>query len=164
MEMQRISSHAVETRSCDIIKSKVNASFENGDLLYREITGRDYGIDGIIELFDDGNITGKFALAQVKGTSEKIVPLKKTPNYVSCNISASNARYAFQNRMPVILFYVSIKAPDCIYFMDIRQAISDEQREKINNGQKNITIRIPAENVEIGTMNEVYEIICNGNN
>lgn len=42
--------------------------------------------------------------------------------------------------------------------------ISDEQREKINNGQKNITIRIPAENVEIGTMNEVYEIISNGNN
>lgn len=164
MKMQRISSHVVETRSCDIIKSRINASFENGDLLYREITGRDYGIDGIIELFENGNVTGKFALAQIKGTSEKIVPLKKTPDYISCKISASNAIYAFQNKMPVILFYVSIKAPESIYFMDIRQAICDEQREKINLGQKNITVRIPIENIELGTMDKVYEIICSNNN
>lgn len=163
IKMQRKNSHIIETRSCDSIKSKVNKS---GNLLYREITGRDYGIDGIIELFDNGNVTGKFALAQIKGTSHKIIPLKSAPDYVSCTISSSNANYALQNRMPVILFYVSIEADeadDCIYFMDIRQAINDKERKKITK-QKNITIRIPIDNRDYGTMNEVYKIIYNENN
>lgn len=157
--MQRISSHAVETRSCDIIKLKINAAFENGDSLYRELTGRDYGIDGVIELFDNGCVTGMFALAQIKGTGEKIVPLVKTPQFISCSISSANAMYAFQNRIPVILFLVSLKAPDTIYFINVKQAVDESQREKIEAGQKSITIRIPVENVAIANMDEVFAII-----
>lgn len=63
----------------------------------------------------------------------------------------------------MILFYVSIKAPDCIYYLDIRQAMSGELRKKVNQGHKNITIWIPIGNVEIGSMNEVYKIISDEN-
>lgn len=108
--MTRVSSHVIETRSCDWFKAKVNKFFENGDALYREISGRDYGIDGIIELFKNGQPTGKFALVQIKGTKSKITPMKRTSNYVSCKVSSSNAKYAFQKNIPVILAYISLNS------------------------------------------------------
>ena len=63
----RTSSHVIETRSRDLFQQRINNSFKNGDALFRNLSERDYGIDGIIELFDNGQPTGKIAFVQIKG-------------------------------------------------------------------------------------------------
>ena len=56
--MSRISSHIIETKTRDYIRSVIDNYYENGDALFRELSERDYGIDGLIELFCDGDPTG----------------------------------------------------------------------------------------------------------
>ena len=158
MAKQRITPHYIETQSRDIIRLKINKAHE-GNFLYREISERDYGIDGLIELFNDGNVTGMFALAQIKGRNEKITPLKKTPQYISCNISVSNACYALQDIIPVILFYVSIKEPECIYYTNIQNSFDNEQKAKLSSGQKSINIKIPVENIVDKEMENILKLI-----
>ena len=105
--MARIYPHVVETKSKNCIRSRIDSFGEKGDYLYRELTERDYGIDGIVECFENDVQTGKIAFVQIKGTSKTIIPQKNKP-VVSCvGISKSNLQYAKQNRIPVILLYVS---------------------------------------------------------
>ena len=80
---KRIPPHIVETRSRDNIRSLID---RDGIALLRDLTERDYGIDAIMELFEDGCVTGKFALLQLKGKEHKIVPLKGSEE-ISCSIS-----------------------------------------------------------------------------
>ncbi len=60
--MGRTATHVIETKATDFIQSKVNGFYLNGDSLFRQITERDYGIDAIIELFNNGVPTGQIAL------------------------------------------------------------------------------------------------------
>ena len=90
--MSRIPSHVIETKTRDYIRSVIDKYYENGDALFRELSERDYGIDGLIELFREGDPTGQIALVQIKGTSNTIQPLKNKdvvyPNVInplSCN-------------------------------------------------------------------------------
>lgn len=140
--MARTNSHWVETQSVNWFRTKVD-NFEKGDALFREMTGRDYGIDGVIELFDNGMPTGKIALVQIKGTSKTITPLVRTPELISCKISSSNALYAFQKNIPVLLVYISLNDEhEMLYFADIRSIITDEHKRKMEE-QDEITVKIP---------------------
>lgn len=63
--MTRTSPHVIETKSRQILESAL-ANFSNdticeGDLLFRVTTERDYGIDGMVELFSSGEPTGRMA-------------------------------------------------------------------------------------------------------
>ena len=53
--MARTHSHLIETKSKDCVRSRINNFKDNGDCLFRELSERDYGIDALIECFDDGN-------------------------------------------------------------------------------------------------------------
>lgn len=58
--------------------------------LFKELT-RDYGLDAMVVIFDDGWITGKFGLIQCTGKNDPITPLKRSPDYISCSgITAAN--------------------------------------------------------------------------
>lgn len=141
--MTRISSHLIEDKAINYVKLKITDYFDNGDAIYRDLSGRDYGIDGLVELFDNGNPTGKISFIQVKGTRDKIEPLKTKP-VISCSISVSNAHYATQNIIPVFLIYVSLLKPETLYFVNIQSAIA-EQMEKFAS-QKSVTVHIPQMN------------------
>ena len=100
----RSTSHHIEEKA----EKKFGYLISDENIVYRNITGRDYGIDGILELFEDGNPTGRIAFIQIKGTANKIVPLKKSPE-VSCNnVTRSNLMYAKQKNIPIILIYLNI--------------------------------------------------------
>ena len=135
--MSRTPTHVIETQSRDRIRKAIDDYYVNGDALFREITERDYGIDAIIELFSGGNPTGQIAFVQIKGTQNTISPLKASPN-VSCTITPSNAEYARQKRIPVILIYVCVK--------------------KINE-QKSITVRIPINNSSADSLEPLFSLI-----
>lgn len=148
---QRISSHKIET----IVKDNVRKIINSGHCLFREITERDYGIDAIIECFDEGGITGKIAFVQLKGTSDKIVPLKKKP-VISCSISTSNAKYASQKNIPVLLVFASLNSENMFYYVFLQDTPSDI--ELIRN-QSTITVHIPVENVISDNVSHLVELI-----
>ena len=88
--------------------------------------------------------TGKIAFIQIKATSNAIVPLKNSPQYVSCpSLSASNMSYTLQKNIPVILIYVYLKGERGFYYK-----ILNNSKSQINlyNKQRTFTIRIPIEN------------------
>ena len=156
MERARIGAHVIETKSQDAIRKKIDSFYSNGDALYREISGRDYGVDAILELFNNGNPTGMISLLQIKGTNNAIVPLKRTQE-VSCKISSSNASYALQNRIPVILILVSCE-PFVFYYTKIQDVLTEAQLRKMKK-QKSITVRIPIANCVIDDFEPFFNIV-----
>lgn len=152
----RIPTHKVEARSCD----KARTIIDNHDsALYRELTGKDYGIDAIIELFVNDYPCGRIALVQLKATQDKIKKNKRTDD-ISCSISTSNARYAYQSNIPVILIYISL-SEEGFYYVDIQDMIDIEDailKRKIDS-QKSITIKIPSANHVTDDVSPLIEII-----
>lgn len=70
--MPRTDPHKIETKSKDIFRCIVNSN-EYCDALVRDITENDYGIDFIVELFENKNPTGMISYIQLKGTNKKTV-------------------------------------------------------------------------------------------
>lgn len=155
--MSRVSSHVIETKTRDLLRSKIDNFYNNGDALFRDVTERDYGIDAIIELFDQGTPTGMMALIQIKGSQNHIEQLKNDKE-VSCEISTSSAHYAEQNRIPVILVYVYIGNPFYLYFAKLQDVITEEHKSKIDK-QKSITVRIPNNNIITTDFEPLFEMI-----
>ena len=143
--MIRSSSHVRETLSRNVVRSKIDSFYPNGDALIRDWSERDYGVDFVLELFEDGCPTGKIAFLQIKGTS-KIIKKLKTSEEVSCpNVSVSSFEYARQFRIPFILLYVSTETPVCFYYIDLQSSIKSLSG-KDERKTKEVTVRIPYEN------------------
>ena len=145
--MARTSTHITETISRQIFASAITSfsspSHQRGDLLFREISERDYGIDGQVELFDHGEPTGRIAMIQLKGT-EKEIPKLKSEDAISCHgISKSNLSYCRQKNVPVILVYCS-NLEEKFYYIDL-QSVFQERIEAIADSFSG-TVRIPIDN------------------
>lgn len=157
--MSRSKPHLIETKSKDYLRSKIDSFYKNGDALFRELSERDYGVDAIIELFDNGIPSGKIALVQIKASENVIVTLKNS-NDISCKISSSSASYARQNIIPVIIIYAYIGSPALFYYAKLQDIITDEQKRKIDE-QDSITVRIPADNMATDDLEPLFELIKN---
>ena len=121
----KTSSHDIAVIAQNIIRSLIDESRIG---LFREITGRDYGIDAIVEMFENGAVTGKIALVQCKGQEDAIAPMKRFPDYVSCKgVSVSNLEYALQNNTITILTFASASDKGLFYFADLAQVVMDLQ-------------------------------------
>lgn len=149
MKIQRTDPHKIATKATDIIRGIINRE----SALFRELTGRDYGIDGIIELFDEGRVTGKIAFLQCKGTGKAIEPLKSDKTKISCGgISEATVAYAEQNNVIMFIVYASIEDNSLFYYASLSDVITREHKEKIENGQDTITVRIPICNNSLDNM------------
>ena len=155
---KRISTHKIETLSNDIVRKYINAFItdDGTSMLFREVTERDYGVDAILELFENDNPSGKIAFLQIKGTQNTIQPMKKSAA-VSCSLTTSNLHYAQQKNIPVILLYVSIEKPEYLYYVEV-QTVLDSVSGKF--AQKSVTIHIPVENIAGRTgLEKLIEIV-----
>jgi len=154
--MARISTHVIETKSKDCVRSRIDGFGDRGDYIYRELSERDYGIDAIIECFEDGIPTGKIGFLQIKGTNKEITPLQNTP-VVSCyGVSTSNLYYAKQNRIPVILIYVSLKGECPMYYADLRDITQDMEFKKES---ERVIVHIPQDNITFNNISPILDII-----
>lgn len=136
----RIRSHITETKSRQIFEASIT---DYGDMLFRIKSERDYGVDGEVELFLDGEPTGRIAHVQLKGTQSRIEKLKRSEE-VSCRgITKSNLSYCRQGNIPVMLVYVST-ADGMFYYRDL-QPIFRDKIEAIADGVS-CTVRIPTQN------------------
>lgn len=130
----KVNSHDIEKRGKNYFQVLID---NNDDSLFRELSGRDYGIDGIVEVFENEFPTGKICYVQIKSTDEIIVPLKKFIGFVSCpGISESNLYYCKQNKIPFYLIYNSLKDKNSFYYYKLNE-------EKIKSNSR---IRIPIVN------------------
>lgn len=153
---KRTASHNIETFASDYLRTRINR-YNGGSALFRNITERDYGIDALIELFDNGTPTGKIGLLQIKGTGKIITQLKRS-NMIPCKISSSNACYSLQKKVPVIVAYVCIKEPEYFYYGKLQDLMTEKHLQKIGN-QKEITIRLPVDNFIQEDISPLIELI-----
>lgn len=64
----RVRQHEIDNEACKIVISKFDRNWE-----IRDLTGRDFGIDKIVERFQDGYATSELLLLQIKGTEKKLI-------------------------------------------------------------------------------------------
>lgn len=157
MQMSRKITHARETESRDRFRTKIDSYYANGDALFREWSERDYGIDAIIELFDDGIPTGKIAFVQLKGTAKEITPLSDGITISCPNVSSSCLEYAKQNRIPMMLIYFST-CNNSFYYIDLQSQFF-ELKTRLASDQQKITVHIPAENYAKDNLDGFFSLI-----
>ena len=155
--------HAKETKSRDMVRTKIDSFYENGDALFREWSERDYGIDAVVELFDNGCPTGMIAYIQIKGTNKKIEAIMRGQlkgKFVSCSdVSDSTLDYARQKRIPLILIYASLAEPKCFYYVDLQSQIDDIEKRRIRANQAKHTVHIPIENYAENDLTGLFDLI-----
>jgi len=113
--------------------------------LIRSMEERDYGIDLMLEYFDNTVPTGQVCYVQVKG--KKSAFSKK--NIVLRGFPVKTAEYALLFEAPFFVFHTSIQS-DKTVFVWLQKYIHTEINEGTNkkwNKQKTISIKFPDENI-----------------
>ena len=107
-------SHDISVKGEDNFKLLIDY---NEQTLYRNLSGRDYGIDGIVEVFFKRIPTGKICYIQLKTKSCNIEPLKRNHSYISCKgISDGSIAYTKQDKIPFFLVYNSLTNKNKFYY------------------------------------------------
>ena len=86
----RSHSHIVDTQARKLVPNIFPNEWE-----YREVTGRDYGIDMEIELFEKDNPTGQILLLQIKGRTKMFSNNKKHNRRTSSTVIISIPFWSF---------------------------------------------------------------------
>lgn len=129
---KRIDAHRIETESTNIVRELFV-----DEALFREISERDYGVDGLVEFFNhDGSFSGDGVLVQIKG-SRSIIAKKgfvRTPS-----IRTETVKYWAQKKQPVYILFVDVSRK-IIYFEDAK-LLARANAKKVSS-QKTISFRI----------------------
>lgn len=143
MTKVRIDAHRIEERAVNSARSQID---QHQGMVYRMCSGRDYGYDGLIELFDESSVTGKFALVQLKGvaTWANLKILKKR-DVISQKISITTARYAIQKRIPLFVIVASAsKTESGFYYVLLQKYTSDRDfRKRMHKNKTSLTVHLP---------------------
>lgn len=109
----RILQHEIDSEACKIVSSKFNRNWE-----IRDLTGRDFGIDKMVERFENEYVTSEFLLLQIKGTEKEI-----DTNNPRFSLKTKELQYAEMFTTPLILVYVSITNPQQCYYVWLQEYI-----------------------------------------
>ena len=115
-------------------------------VVWRDVRIDDYGIDALLEFFPEQRISGRYMPMQLKGTSKRIEPLKRNPEYISCKIKATTLEYGRQDVLPVLIVFASLS--DRVAYYGILQDAFEYQeglREWDGEGDE-LTVRLPSSN------------------
>lgn len=117
---KRSEQHITETDSITILRNILPHGW-----MVRELSEEDYGIDGIIEICDEGKVQGKVFAIQLKGHKY----LSESSGSVNCyNIKPSTMNYWNNYPIPVIFLHVSIENRN-VYYSDIKMEIRKNYEE-----------------------------------
>ena len=121
---QRIHTHQIDTRACSIISTKFSQNWE-----MRDLSGRDFGVDKIVERFQDSYATSEIMLLQIKGTETEI-----DINNPKFSIETKTLIYAERFTVPFILEKLE---EGNIFLADIpKRFIPDCYQETISLGKR----------------------------
>lgn len=135
----RISQHEIDSEACKIVANKFDRNWE-----IRDLTGRDFGIDKMVERFENGYATSEILLLQIKGTKKEI-----DTNNPRFSLETKELQYAEMFTTPLILVYVSIKNSQQCYYVWLQEYIrvrleSDNPKWRKQNTN---TIYFPKDNL-----------------
>lgn len=117
------------------------------DWEHRELTGRDYGIDMILEIFKEGGATGNFLNLQIKGTTKEI---NDNIQEIKFDIPVRTLYYAEMFMAPVLLVVCPVKnTNNSIYYLWLQEYIKvvlDFEKPEWRNNKNTVRVSIPSEN------------------
>jgi len=130
--------HRIDTDAVRLVRTKLTS-----DWVERSVEDRDYGIDMMLEAFDEETPTGILVLLQVKGRQERF-----SSDEVSLSVPVKTLLYARMFQAPFFLLHASIEDKK-VYFVWLQKYINtrlsfDSPRW---NRQKKVTIYFPKDNV-----------------
>ncbi|MCH7330635.1 DUF4365 domain-containing protein [Acinetobacter modestus] len=129
---KRINAHKVETKSITILRELIS-----NEAIFRELSERDYGIDGIVEFFNtDGYMNGEEISVQIKGSCDIVVKkgFVRTPS-----IQTETVKYWVKKKQSVFILFIDV-SQKIIYFADIKHLARSETKKV--NSQKTISFAI----------------------
>lgn len=140
---RRISTHVIDSMACAAVPSLLPAE----TWVIRDLTERDFGIDKIMERFEDGLATSEIVLLQIKGTKGIINPID--PKF---SIATKTLLYAEMFSVPFLLLYCSVNAPVECYYLWLQEYIRVRLNYENPNwrNQKTNTVYFPQTN-RLGT-------------
>lgn len=138
----RPEAHEVDTLARRQVPRVLPASWE-----HRESTGRDYGIDMTVELFESGNATGAFLLFQIKGTRSEIdCDITK----FAFDVPVRTLKYSELFIAPVLLVICPVETePPIFYYLWLQEYIRIVLNHDNPNWRSNkvtVRVKIPIEN------------------
>ncbi|MFW6225802.1 MAG: DUF4365 domain-containing protein [bacterium] len=117
------------------------------DWEHRELTGRDYGVDMILEIFKEGGATGNFLNLQIKGTTKEI---NDNIQEIKFDIPVRTFYYAEMFMAPVLLVVCPVKnTNNSIYYLWLQEYIKvvlDFEKPEWRNNKNTVRVSIPSEN------------------
>jgi hypothetical protein len=150
----RTRTHEVDTQACKIVPLTFPREWEP-----REVTGRDYGIDLELELFEDRKSTGYLLLIQIKGTEKELV----FKNNLTCfDVPTKTLMYAekFVNPFLLTLCPINIEKPIAYYLwlQDYINSVLNFENPYWRNNTSTTRVFIPERNVMPGNNEHLSHI------
>lgn len=146
----RILQHEIDSEACKIVANKFDRNWE-----IRDLTGRDFGIDKMVERFENGYATSEILLLQIKGTEKEIDV--DNPRF---SLDTKELQYAEMFSTPLLLVYVSIASHQQCYYVWLQEYIRVRLPSDNPNWrkQKTNTIYFPKGNI-LGLEKQVEHLI-----
>lgn len=139
----RPESHEIDTKARRLVPSAFPTDWE-----HRELTGRDYGIDMIMEKFHQGAPTGNYLSLQIKGTKKLIGEDITTISY---DLSISTLRYVEMFISPVLLTICPIndenKRVFYLWLQKYIDVILNFDNPTWRSNKETVRVHIPIKNV-----------------
>ena len=104
----RISNHQIDTQARKIVPMALPKEWE-----FREKTGRDYGIDLEVEIFENQKGTGQVLMFQIKGT-EKTIEFKE--GILAFDVPTKTLIYAEKFITPILLAVCPINNEKHVFY------------------------------------------------
>jgi hypothetical protein len=141
---QRSTTHQTDTLA---VRKIFTALSENW--VIRDLSERDYGIDLMLEYFNDNNPTGQVVYFQCKGTKSTIEP---SGNVVKFQMPKKTLLYAELFPEPFFLVYTSTNKDGPVYFVWLQKYISHVLDKSQQNWRTETTETI---NINIPVVNRI---------
>lgn len=124
----------------------VHYKFPSKNWEYHEQTGRDNGLDCVIELVENEEWNNKKIEGQIKGTMNP--NLLKDDKSFSCEISTKTVLYGLSSSIAFVIFYVDVKN-ESVYYLPLQDYFISNPKnyEKLEKNRQNISIHIPIDNI-----------------
>ncbi|MGA2681853.1 MAG: DUF4365 domain-containing protein [Candidatus Bathyarchaeia archaeon] len=151
--MERPPQHVTETESIKIFDQAIPSEWINRTI------NLDYGLDKSVEVTENGKLTGKELLVQLKGTNT----INITDGCVSYPLEVKNLKYYLQRDLPVVLTVVEVTSRKC-YWLFIQQYIFEVLDESNPNwtSQGTVTVKIPVSNDIASTLPQLKDVALGG--
>ena len=114
---------------------------------YHEATGRDNGLDCLIELVENEEWANKKIEGQIKGTRSPNL-LKSSQNEFSFNIDIKTEKYGLGSSCAFLVFYVDVEN-EIVYYLPLQDYFIShpELFDKLDANKSTISLRVSRNNI-----------------